>query len=214
MMMRRFVSILTVLLVILGLGNVAWSALAWAGDGENSKGLSVSYVGSASIWTDRSSYHIGDDVRIKFRSSETGYAVIYDYSEDGRSQVVWPSNGSPQLVQAGRTYSLPQGRDRITASEPAGTDTLVLVVSPARTTFTGHIDLSFYVGGPESRGVSVGGGGHDVTDGSFSAQCSFEVVRRTLAPSGSVQVQTSGVGAALMLGGLLLLLAGAVALAP
>ena len=213
-MKRISAFILAILLLTLGLAGLVWSGPALAAGGEDSRGLSVWSGGSATIWTDRSTYRIGDDVRIQFKSSQTGYAVVYDYSADGSSQVVWPKDGSPGLILAGRTYSLPQGNDKIAASEPLGTDTLVLVVSPARATFTGYFSLGWYVDGAESRGLAVGGGGHGLPDGSFSAQCSFDVLPETHSSGASVQVQTSGLGSALLFGGLLLLLAGAAVLIP
>lgn len=139
--MKRLGLFLMMLVMVLGCIAPAFA------DGPSTKGLSVTPLGEARIWTDRVDYKIGDPVRVSFKATIDGFAAIYDYPSDGTSKMIWPRNGQPALIKAGRTYSIPDGNWNITASEPAGTDTLVLVVSKARTNFTINLNLNWVFGG-------------------------------------------------------------------
>lgn len=188
--MKRLNAILLTLILTLGLAGAVYAGGdKGKGRDSSSKGLAVNVVGDASIWTDKSEYRVGDSVRVGFRSSVDGYAAIYDYSPDGTSQMIWPRTGSPSYVEAGRSYSLPDGKYNFMAADPVGTETFVLVVSKAKTGLTLNLNLSFIFGGNDSRrrGLTTDGQGNlvattDGDGGSFSTQCTFNVIPKWSKP--------------------------------
>lgn len=179
--MKKFSLVSLVLLLVMGLSSIALAAPVSVGQ---TRGLAVDPYGApaaqASIWTDKANYRVGESVEIGFSSSVAGYAAIYDYPATGPSQMVWPRSGGPAPIEAGRTYSVPDGQYSITASEPLGTDTLVLVVSQIRADLTMTINLSTFFG-LGSRGLTMGdvqgtANSHMSPNGeSIYAQCSFGV---------------------------------------
>lgn len=164
--MKKILIVLQCLLIVLGI-----SAFALASASEKGIVVNPNPNFGASIWTDRSEYEIGDPVRIKFRSDVDGYAIIYDYSPDGRSQVIWPRSGAPEKIRGGRTYTIPDGGYEITASEPTGRERLVLVVSRDRA----HLSFEYELGRPFWEGARAK---LEVVSPRewTSASCSFNVV--------------------------------------
>ena len=50
---------------------------------------------AASIWTDRSSYTIGENVTIFFNVSQPAYVYIYDIQPDGIVRLIFPNVVDP-----------------------------------------------------------------------------------------------------------------------
>lgn len=146
--MKRLIIFIQMLLVVLSLS--AFTLAADSSEGIKTKGLVINPNPqfNASIWTDRNEYKVGDPVRIYFKSDEDGYAIIYDYTSDGGSQVVWPRNGQPQKIRGGSVYSIPDGNYSLTASEPTGPERLILVIARNRDSlvFESHRGNPFWEG--------------------------------------------------------------------
>jgi hypothetical protein len=140
----------------------------------------------AAIWTDRSAYRVGDRVRISFQSPVGGYAAIYDYSPGGASKMIWPRNGQATGIVPNHTYNLPDGHYDFTAVEPLGTESLVLVVSQARSALTVNFNVHLLLGpnvraNVSARGLTTDPGGA-VSEVVTNAQTSFQVLPRWQRP--------------------------------
>jgi len=85
---------------------------------------------SASIWTDKSSYVIGENVTIYFNVSQSAYVYIYDIQPDGVVRLIFPSAYSQNNFVSAGTHSLPDGLYKFTVAPPTGTEQLQIVASP------------------------------------------------------------------------------------
>ncbi|WP_052507078.1 serine/threonine-protein kinase [Desulfonatronovibrio magnus] len=87
---------------------------------------------SFSVWTDKSSYRIGEPISFFFESTEPGYLTILTLTTKGEVIQVFPNYfSSSQFIQPGRRYSVPNeqmGFD-LQVTGPAGTDKLVALIS-------------------------------------------------------------------------------------
>ncbi len=80
--------------------------------------------------------HIGDTVVFQFRSNRTGYLSLVDIRPDGEVVLLFPNSlTSDNRVQAGRVYSIPppDANFSITATQPAGRDTVVAFFTRKKT---------------------------------------------------------------------------------
>ena len=82
------------------------------------------------VWTDRSRYTIGDDVRVYFRVDRDSYIYIFSTDPSGVTRQIFPNRFDPDnFVRSGTTYRLPDRSYRLVADGPPGYDTLYAVAS-------------------------------------------------------------------------------------
>jgi hypothetical protein len=86
---------------------------------------------SVSIWTDKSSYVIGENATIYFNVSQAAYVYIYDIQPDGIVRLIFPNAYSQSNYVSAGVHSLPDGAYRFTVAPPTGTEQLQIIASPA-----------------------------------------------------------------------------------
>lgn len=84
---------------------------------------------SLSIWTDRSSYAIGESVTIHFNVSQPAFVYIYDIQPDGITRLIFPNAYSQSNYVGPGTYTLPDAGYRFTVAPPTGTERLQAIAS-------------------------------------------------------------------------------------
>lgn len=86
------------------------------------------------VWTDQSTYTVGDDVSVHFKVDKDARVYIFDTDASGRTTQLFP-NGHDQnnFVQGGVEYAIPDSTYRLVATGPVGWESLHIVAygSPA-----------------------------------------------------------------------------------
>lgn len=85
---------------------------------------------SVSVWTDKSTYVIGENATIYFTVSQAAYIYIYDVQPDGAVRLIFPNAYSQQNYVSAGTHTLPNGSYQFTIAPPAGTEQLQIIASP------------------------------------------------------------------------------------
>ncbi len=85
---------------------------------------------SVSIWTNKSSYVIGENATIFFSISQPAYVYIYDIQPDGIVRLIFPNAYSQNNYVSAGTHSLPDGLYKFTVAPPTGTEQLQIIASP------------------------------------------------------------------------------------
>ncbi len=85
---------------------------------------------TVNIWTDKSSYMIGETLTIFFSVSQAAFIYIYDIQPDGIVRLVFPNAYSRRNFVSTGTHSLPDGRYKFTVAPPTGTEHLQIFASP------------------------------------------------------------------------------------
>jgi uncharacterized protein DUF4384 len=85
---------------------------------------------TVSIWTDKSTYVIGENATIYFTVSQAAYIYIYDVQPDGVVRLIFPNAYSQQNYVSAGTHTLPNGSYRFTIAPPTGTEQLQIIASP------------------------------------------------------------------------------------
>jgi len=119
--------------VFLVLGLIAVSALAVA-DGH------VAPLGivpqpspqplTVNVWTNKSSYAIGETLTMYFSVSQPAYIYVYDIQPDGIVRLIFPNAYSQANYVSAGTHSLPDGSYKFTIAPPTGTEQLQIFASP------------------------------------------------------------------------------------
>ena len=120
-----------VLLLLLGL--VATSALVVAQGTPAPLGILPTPTPSpltVSVWTDKSTYVIGENATIYFTVSQPAYIYIYDVQPDGVVRLIFPNAYSQQNYVAAGTHVLPNGSYQFTIAPPVGIEQLQIIASP------------------------------------------------------------------------------------
>ncbi|HNZ08995.1 MAG TPA: DUF4384 domain-containing protein [Bacillota bacterium] len=88
----------------------------------------------SSIWTDKSSYSIGDRISIGFRVNKDSYAYVFSIDASGIVRMIFPNiYSSNNKLKANQAYYLPDNsKYNLTVGGPAGTDQLVLISTPSK----------------------------------------------------------------------------------
>jgi len=119
--------------ILLLVGSLALGAIALADGtpaplgiipGPNPPSLSVS------IWTDKTSYMIGENVTITFHVSQPAYIYIYDIQPDGIVRLIFPNAYSQNNFVSAGVHTLPDGMYKFTVAPPTGTEYLQIFASP------------------------------------------------------------------------------------
>lgn len=120
-----------VLLLLIGL--VATSALAIAQSTVAPLGIVPTPTPTpltVSVWTDKSTYVIGENATIYFNVSQAAYIYIYDVQPDGVVRLIFPNAYDQQNYRPAGTHSLPNGSYQFTIAPPAGVEQLQIIASP------------------------------------------------------------------------------------
>jgi len=84
---------------------------------------------SVSIWTDKSSYVVGENATIYFNVSQAAYVYIYDIEPMGVVRLIFPNAYSQSNYVTAGVHSLPDGAYRFTVAPPTGTEQLQIIAS-------------------------------------------------------------------------------------
>lgn len=83
---------------------------------------------SAQIWTDRSSYRVGDRVRVYFRVNQDANVFIFNTDASGRRTQIFPNWFDQQnRIRGGFTYAIPDGSYDLQVQPPAGNESLTIL---------------------------------------------------------------------------------------
>ncbi len=85
---------------------------------------------TVNVWTDKSSYMIGETITIFFSVSQAAFIYIYDIQPDGIVRLVFPNAYSQGNFVSAGAHSLPDGRYKFTVAPPTGTEHLQIFASP------------------------------------------------------------------------------------
>ena len=85
---------------------------------------------SVNIWTDKTSYAVGENATIFFSVSQPAFVYIYDIQPDGIVRLIFPNAYSQGNYVSGGTHSLPDGLYRFRIAEPTGVEQLQIIASP------------------------------------------------------------------------------------
>ncbi len=119
--------------LVLMIGLVAASALAFAQGTPAPLGIIPTPTPqplSVSVWTDKTTYVIGESATIYFTVSQPAYIYIYDIQPDGVVRLIFPNAYSQGNYVSAGTHSLPDGNYRFTVAPPTGTEQLQILASP------------------------------------------------------------------------------------
>ncbi|MFW6012982.1 MAG: DUF4384 domain-containing protein, partial [Candidatus Bipolaricaulota bacterium] len=97
-----------------------------------------------SISTDKSSYSIGDYLRVSIRVSQRAYVYVLNYDTTGDMKLVFPNRYSTQNLIGPGLYILPDGSYSFKIEGPAGTEHLQAIATSQR------IDVSEYLQNPKN----------------------------------------------------------------
>lgn len=84
---------------------------------------------SLSIWTDKTTYSIGENATIYFNVSQPAFIYIYDIQPDGIVRLIFPNAYSQGNYVGAGTHTLPDGMYRFTVAPPTGTEQLQAIAS-------------------------------------------------------------------------------------
>ena len=82
------------------------------------------------VWTDRSTYTVGETLTIFFSVNRSSYIYIYDIQPNGFVRLIFPNQYSRRNFVSAGTHSLPDGLYKFTVTPPAGTEHLQIFASP------------------------------------------------------------------------------------
>jgi len=85
---------------------------------------------TVNVWTDKSTYTVGETLRIFFSVSQAAYVYIYDIQPDGVVRLIFPNAYSQANYVAAGTHALPNGLYQFTVVPPLGTEKLQIFASP------------------------------------------------------------------------------------
>ena len=85
---------------------------------------------SVSIWTDKTTYYVGEHVTIYFNVNQPSFIYIYDLQPDGIVRLVFPNAYSQNNYRAAGTHVLPDGLYKFTVAPPYGVEQLQIFASP------------------------------------------------------------------------------------
>jgi len=77
------------------------------------------------IWTNRSWYYAGDDIRIYFHAARDCYVYIFDIDPNGTTRQIFPNYfDQDNFIRGGNTYSIPDYGYHLEVTGPQGTEYL------------------------------------------------------------------------------------------
>lgn len=85
---------------------------------------------TVSIWTNKSTYAVGETLTIFFSVNQAAFIYIYDIQPDGIVRLIFPNAYSQGNYVSAGTHSLPDGMYKFTVAPPTGTESLQIFASP------------------------------------------------------------------------------------
>jgi hypothetical protein len=85
---------------------------------------------TVNVWTDKSSYMVGETMTIFFSVSQAAFIYVYDIQPDGIVRLIFPNAYSQANFVSAGTHSLPNGLYKFTVAPPTGTEHLQIFASP------------------------------------------------------------------------------------
>jgi len=85
---------------------------------------------TASIWTDKATYVVGETATIYYNVSQASFVYIYDVQPDGIVRLIFPNAYSQSNYVSAGTHSLPDGQYQFTIAPPVGVEQLQIIASP------------------------------------------------------------------------------------
>ncbi len=85
---------------------------------------------SVNVWTDKSTYVLGETARIYFTVNQPAYIYLYDLQPDGVTRLVFPNAYSQNNYVGAGTHVLPDAAYRFVISPPTGVERLQIIASP------------------------------------------------------------------------------------
>jgi hypothetical protein len=85
---------------------------------------------TASIWTNKTTYMVGETATIYFTVAQPSYVYIYDIQPDGVVRLIFPNAYAQANYVSAGTHTLPNGPYQFTIAPPVGTEHLQLIASP------------------------------------------------------------------------------------
>jgi hypothetical protein len=84
---------------------------------------------SVSLWTDKSTYMLGEAVRVTYTVSQPAYIYLYDIQPHGVVLIVFPNAYSQANFVSAGTHTLPDGAYQFLVSPPLGVEQLQIFAS-------------------------------------------------------------------------------------
>lgn len=81
--------------------------------------------GTLKVWTDKSSYRVGDPITVFFETSQAGYLTLVNVGSSGKITILFPNRFSGgHEVKAGKVYRIPGAEDsyELALAGPPGTE--------------------------------------------------------------------------------------------
>ena len=85
---------------------------------------------TVSVWTDKSSYTIGETLTVFFSVNQSAFIYIYDIQPDGVVRLIFPNAYSQGNFVSAGAHSLPNGLYQFTIAPPTGVEHLQIFASP------------------------------------------------------------------------------------
>lgn len=86
---------------------------------------------TVNIWTNKTSYVVGENVTIYYMVSQPAYIYIYDIQPDGVVRLIFPNAYAQANYVSPGTHTLPSsGAYKFTVTPPTGTEQLQIFASP------------------------------------------------------------------------------------
>jgi hypothetical protein len=86
---------------------------------------------TVAVWTNKSTYAVGENVVIYYTVSQPAYIYLYDIQADGIVRLVFPNAYSQNNYVAAGTHTLPDGNYRFLVTPPIGLEQLQIIASVA-----------------------------------------------------------------------------------
>ena len=112
---------------------VALSGIAGLASNPTPLGLVINPTPSTialNIWTNQSTYTIGQNAVVYFSVNQPAYVYIYDIQPDGITRLIFPNAYSQSNYVGAGTHTLPDGSYHFTVAPPTGQESLQAIASP------------------------------------------------------------------------------------
>lgn len=128
--MKRWLSVLLVFLLI---GIVGAATCAWAQGPPSPLGIVPTPTPqplTINVWTDKSTYVVGETMRVYYTVNQPAYIYLYDIQPDGGVRLVFPNAYSQDNFVSAGTHVLPDHPSyHYTVTHPTGVEKLQIFAS-------------------------------------------------------------------------------------
>jgi hypothetical protein len=84
---------------------------------------------SVNVWTDKSTYMVGETLRVFFTVNQQAYVYLYDRQPDGIVRRIFPNPYSQNNFVSAGTHALPDGAYQFTVTPPTGLEQVQIIAS-------------------------------------------------------------------------------------